>query len=84
MKPRFPLIDLSMREVKIQYKITKPLYKDSRWQLNQNGFAMQLEVVGNFFAMHGSEVEYSSFEDVNKASLELYLNGSVYGAILHQ
>lgn len=84
MNPKFPLDDVLLKKVKTPRTVRVPLYADNFWQLNQNEFAMQVEGIGRFYACNGNEVEYSPAEDATLASVELYLNGSVYGAILHQ
>jgi hypothetical protein len=61
-----------------------PLYADDYWQMNQDEFAMQVEGVGNFYACKGNDIEYSPHPDVSDEEVQLYLSGSVYGAILHQ
>ncbi|NSW94702.1 MAG: hypothetical protein HPY62_08355 [Bacteroidales bacterium] len=84
MKPRFPLSDVIVRKVKTNRKVEKPEYADNLWQMNQTEFAMQIEGVGSFYACNGKEVEYSPEPGAANRTVELYLNGSVYGAILHQ
>ncbi len=84
MKPRFPLGDVIIRLVDSARKVERPEYADSLWQMNQHEFAMQVDGVGSFYACNGNEVEYSPLPSATPESVELYLNGSVYGAILHQ
>lgn len=84
MNPKFPLSDVVIRRVEVTRKVEDPLYADGFWQISQNEFAMKVEGVGEFYACNGSEIEYTPFPDATLASVELYLNGSVYGAILHQ
>ncbi len=84
MDLRFPLKDVSVKLVDSARKVELPLYADHFWQMNQTEFAMQVEGVGSFYARDGREVEYVPCPGVTRESLELYLNGSVYGAILHQ
>jgi hypothetical protein len=84
MNPKFPLDDVTIRRVETPRIVTSPLYVDSTWQISQHEFAMQVEGVGSFYACNGKDVEYAPSEDATQASVELYLNGSVYGAILHQ
>jgi hypothetical protein len=84
MNLRFPLKDVTLREVSDIRMVEAPVYADDIWQMNQNEFAMQVEGVGSFFACNGNEVEYVPVPGSSKEALELYLNGSVYGAILHQ
>ncbi|QIP13920.1 hypothetical protein G8759_15525 [Spirosoma aureum] len=52
--------------------------------MNQEEFSLDLENVAWFYACHGSRIEIMPYKDVTQSVLELYLNGSVYGAILHQ
>jgi hypothetical protein len=84
MNPRFPLDDVIVRQVTSARIVKEPVYADSYWQMNQSEFAMQVEEVGNFYACNGDEAEYAPSENATPESIELYLNGSVYGAILHQ
>lgn len=84
MRLRFPLQDVSVLRVDSVRKVLDPVYSDSFWQMNQQEFAMQVEGVGRFYARDGKEVEYHPDKGASRESIELYLNGSVYGAILHQ
>ncbi len=81
---RFPLEDVEVRKVHKPRRVMEPLYSESYWQMNQDEFAMQVEGVGEFYARDGSYVEYAPADRAGNSELELYLNGSVYGAILHQ
>ena len=82
--PFFPLDDVSVRRVKRVRQLSGPLFKNSWMSINKREFAMQVEHVGSFYACDGREVEYAPADGATTASIELYLNGSVYGAILHQ
>lgn len=84
MDVRFPLKDVDVRLVAAARTVKVPLYADSYWQMNQLEFAMQVEGVADFYACEGREVEYAPVDGADRNSIELYLNGSVYGAILHQ
>ncbi len=84
MRLRFPLNDVSVRRVESVRSIQNPIYSDSFWQMNQHEFSMRVEKVGSFYVRDGKEVEYLPEKGASRESLELYLNGSVYGAILHQ
>lgn len=80
----FLLKDVKLRRVKKPRTVEQPLYRNEYWQINQSEFAMYIEGVGRFYACNGREVDYSPEEEATPESVELYLNGSVYGAILHQ
>lgn len=84
MQLKFPLSDVVVSRVASARKVQNPLYADDFWQISPQEFAMQVEGVGDFFVCNGKDVEYAPYSDVTLESLELYLNGSVYGAILHQ
>jgi hypothetical protein len=81
---RFPLKDVKVQQVSVVRSVTTPVYADNYWQMNQHEFAMQVEGVGEFYACDGQEVEYMPVSGADDDAVELYLNGSVYGAILHQ
>jgi hypothetical protein len=81
---RFPLKDVMISRVSTITKVINPVFSDVYWQMNQYEFAMQVEGIGSFYACNGSKIEYSTVDGAGKNEIELYLNGSVYGAILHQ
>lgn len=81
---KFPLDDVNIQLVGGIRTVQNPNYADQYWQLNQNEFALHIDKVGSFYATNGNEIEYAPAENVTQAEVELYLNGSVYGAILHQ
>jgi hypothetical protein len=81
---QFPVKDLNINEVKTPRTVTNPVYANSLWQLNQHEFAMQVEGVGSYYACNGNEIEYTPDAGALHELVELYLYGSVYGAILHQ
>jgi len=81
---RFPLKDVKVRHVSVAQKVTDPLYADSYWQMNQREFAMQVEGVADFYACDGRDVEIATVKGADENAIDLYLNGSVYGAVLHQ
>ncbi len=84
MMTRFPVGDVIPRKVREVRRVSDPVYADSSLMISQHEFSMEVEKVGSFYACNGSEVEYAPVRGATQASLELYLNGSVYGAILHQ
>ena len=80
----FPLKDVTVKKVTEPRAVVSPDYADDFWQMNQREFAMQVEGVVRYYACDGREVEYTPVKGASRETLELYLNGSVYGAILHQ
>jgi hypothetical protein len=84
MKLRFPLSDVTISICSEKRIVSNPTYTDQYYTLNQNEFSMDVEEVGYFYVSNGNYIELLPYTGVNDTSLELYLNGSVYGAILHQ
>jgi hypothetical protein len=84
MPSSFPLDDVILKKVPETSRVKNPLFGDDYWQMNQNEFSMQVEGVANFYALNGKEIKYTPVDDASPESILLYLNGSVYGAILHQ
>ena len=80
----FPLDDVTIEQVDVPKNIHSPLFSNSWMEINENEFRMEVKNVGVFYAGHGQLVQFSPEPDASNSSLELYLNGSVYGAILHQ
>src|SRR5690554_6679524 len=80
----FPLPDVNIKETEVIRAVKMPLISTDNLQLNQNEFYMQIDGVGKFYACNGKEIEFNPEPDASQSSVELYLNGSVYGAILHQ
>lgn len=84
MKFRFPLKDVTITVTEQKTQVSFPLYADNWNQVNQNEFALEVEGVAWFYAKNGNYIEICPYEKYNQHTLELYLNGSIYGAILHQ
>ena len=80
----FPLDDVDIQRVDNPKRIANPVVENSWMAINEHEFRMQVENVGEFYAGHGKLVQYSADPDATVSSIELYLNGSVFGAILHQ
>ncbi|MCC5940314.1 MAG: hypothetical protein JJU37_02135 [Balneolaceae bacterium] len=80
----FPLDDVTIKRVDEPKNIDAPNFTNSWMAINENEFRMEVENVGKFYAGYGNIVQFAPGPDATPSSLELYLNGSVYGAILHQ
>ena len=84
MQLKFPLQDVKIEITQIKKEVDKPLYDDGFYKLNQNEFSMDVEGVGSFYASGGNYIALVLNPKATQATIELYLNGSTYGAILHQ
>jgi hypothetical protein len=81
---RFPLKDVTIKITEQKTKVTFPVHSDNDSEINQHEFTLDVEGIAWFYASNGNYIEIYLYEEYNKTTLELYLNGSVYGAILHQ
>jgi hypothetical protein len=84
MQLRFPIKDIEIQLKGVKKTITHPNYCVPSVCLNQHEFLLDLEGIGCFYACNGNHVELMPYPKAIQNILELYLNGSVYGAILHQ
>ncbi|GAB2551994.1 hypothetical protein [Spirosoma aerophilum] len=81
---RFPLKDVVVEQTSARKQLDKATYADEWVQLNQYEFVLDMPEVGWFYACHGKHIDVFPYPDANRSAIELFLNGSVYGAILHQ
>ena len=84
MEFRFPIKDVKIRTTTVRRGINNPIYSDGMVNISQYEFSLYVEGVAWFYASNGNYVEVFPDEGAHQSTLELYLNGSVYGAILHQ
>ncbi len=84
MQLKFPLKDVKIEISDSRKVVENPLYDDDFFRLNQNEFSMDVEDVGSFYASGGNYISLVLNPEASIANIELYLNGSTYGAILHQ
>ncbi len=84
MKYRFPLGDINIEQTLVKREVSAPLFNDGIYSLNQNEFSMDVQGVAWFYASGGNFISLVVYPGAERSSVELYLNGSVYGAILHQ
>jgi hypothetical protein len=84
MKFTIPLKDVKIEVVSRKKEIHYPVFSDTVYSLNQNEFSMDVDKVAWFYASGGDYISIFPYPGAEKNSIDLYLNGSVYGAILHQ
>ena len=84
MQLKFPLKDVNIEISDSSIQVENALYDDGFYRLNQNEFSMHVEDVGSFYASGGNYISLVLNPKASIANIELYLNGSTYGAILHQ
>lgn len=80
----FPLADVEIIKTDKISRVQNPFYSNDWMSISASEFSMTVENVGSFYAGNGNHIEYSPDEGADPGAIELYMNGSVYGAILHQ
>ncbi len=81
---RFPMEDVTINVTQEKTKITDPLYTDEWNEISQHEFTLDVENVAWFYARNGNYIEIFPYTGYSHHSLELFLNSTVYAAILHQ
>lgn len=84
MELKFPLDDVSIEFSNQRKEVVSPVYSDNFYRLNETEFSMDVKDVGCFYASNGNYININLYPKATKTMVELYLNGSTYGAILHQ
>lgn len=64
--------------------ISNPRFSCSYMQVNEDDFYLNVHEVASFKAQKGNSIEIFPHENGDIASIKLFLNGSVLGALLHQ
>lgn len=81
---RFPIKDVEIHIVGAKKVIDSLGYSNHYVSLNQHEFLLDLGGIGYFYVCNGNRIEIMPYAEATQNVLELYLNGSVYGAVLHQ
>lgn len=61
-----------------------PIYQNSIWCANENELAFKIEHIASYKIQNGTKVDVYPHPDSDIDSIQLFLNGSVLGAVLHQ
>lgn len=84
MELKFPLEDVVLEISNHKKEVDSAIYSDRFYRLNETEFSMDVKNVGCFYASNGNYISILLYPKATKTMVELYLNGSTYGAILHQ
>lgn len=84
MQFKFPLTDVKIEISDSKKEVETPLYDGGFFKLNQIEFSMNVDGVGSLYASGGNYISLVLNPKASIETIELYLNGSTYGAILHQ
>ena len=80
----FPLKDVTIKIASEKKLVEFPLFEDGSYCLNQHELSMDVREVAWFYVSGGNFISLVPYPDADEMTIELYLNGSAYGAILHQ
>lgn len=80
----YPLPDVVLTETDILPDISEPLASGENWQAGNSEFLLSAKGVGSFYVRDGREVIYHVADGADRAWVQLYLNGQVLVALLHQ
>jgi len=84
MSFRFPIKDVKITQTSVKRQIDNPGYTSNEVRLHQHEFELDMEGLAWIYARNGNSIEVLTYPAFDINTLELYLCGSVYGAILHQ
>ena len=84
MQLRFLLDKVTVDLVESIPDMSNVAYTDEFTRLNANEFHLHIAGTADFYAKNGKYVQIAPIGTTDQASIELYLNGSVLGALLHQ
>lgn len=74
-------VTTSIQEIDV---IEGALLNLSHLKVCENKFYMNAHNIGQFYAEYGNNIVINPHEGIDQKSIDLILNGSVFGAILHQ
>jgi len=84
MKVRLPVNDVTVTRSGVTPGVREPLFSSDIIQINQDEFALSVPQIGCFYVAGGREVVYSVVQGADPEWVQLYLNGQVLVALLHQ
>jgi len=85
MKLHFPIDSVEIQIVdKLSADTIDPIYTTQRLKISETDFRIKIEHVAQYCVQNGSKIEVLPEKDADQASVQLFLNSSVLGAVLHQ
>ncbi|MDP4203103.1 MAG: hypothetical protein Q8861_10430 [Bacteroidota bacterium] len=81
----FPIdvIQIAIQE-EVTGKILNSLYTTPILQINETDFWLTVDKVAIYRVQNGHKITVFPVSDIDAASIQLFLNGSAFGAVLHQ
>ena len=84
MAPKLPIDSLEVEfGNKIQFT-SEPLFSNHAFKINESEFELSIDGVATYKVKGGRHIDIIPHEGADKESIELFLNGSVLGAVLFQ
>lgn len=83
-KFHFLLKDVTIEQRQVFPKVDPVLYKAPGLEANERQFFLSVPDLADFYSENGTCVYLNCKEPLQKNTIELFLNGSVLGSILHQ
>jgi len=81
----FPVASVAVKVISKEVgKLSSPLLFRAHLEVNENDFSLEVHNVASYRVQNGNNVRIHPHENADRASIELFLNGSVLGAVLHQ
>lgn len=82
-------MNLIINDITIEYSSTISTIKDAmvdkpHLKILDDKFSIDVYTIGEFYAEKGSRITVKPHEGTDQKSIDLILNGSIFGAILHQ
>lgn len=84
MRYRFPVEGVTIEVTDMKRVLSGSVWSDGLYSVSAGEFSMDTSDAGWFYAGGGNRVEVCPIPGTPASSIETYLNGSVYGAILYQ
>jgi len=82
--------DFPVEVDKIEYSpeelgpLANPRYLRAHIQINDDDFLLKIKNIASYRVQGGKYIYYHPYVDADEPSVNLFLNGSVFGAVLHQ
>lgn len=85
MNLSFPIdsVEINFTE-SVPFEIADALYSRDHIRINEQHFSLSVPEVADYWAADGKRIWVKPMAEVDEASVRLFLNGSVFGAVLHQ
>ena len=85
MQLNFPIASVDIELVTSEpSRLSHPGHSMSYMDVSEEDFFLEVRGVGSYMVQNGEKIFVFPHKDADEASVNLFLNGSVFGALLHQ